>query len=405
MRVLIKSPFSMFSGYGQDGWGLARALHRWGCDVYLQPTWVDVPVPHDLLPLLGKQLDPPFDLLINHWDPSNLFITPEARQCARMAVAWTMWEFAPDPVNGQSGLIPICKNRSSLRKRLKWFDLVLGYDQVTMASLDPYIPKHVAKGVLLGGYESADWKFARRDWHGEFMFGMHGALNNRKQPFMVLEAFRRLKSEHPEEFAGARLAFHTMTPPLFPELTPLLEQYRIKVFFEAWDHDTLQKFYEATHCLVYPSHGEGKNVPALEHMTTGGVVIHTNYGGPEQWLREDLAYPLDYEMVPLPLRGNPEHGPHWAQPSMDDLMATMWHVFTHRDEARLKGELASRVIPAQLDWAKVCEDLFRRIRDLCPHNGELIYNLAYACRRDVRQVSSYQWNLSDGIPAVSEANA
>src|SRR5882724_3081623 len=99
LRVLLKSPlpFSMFSGYGTDGFGLLRALHEWGCEVYPQPTWVDVPIPRDLLPLFGRELRPPFDLLINHWDPAHLGITRGARQCSRVAVAWTMWEFANGP--------------------------------------------------------------------------------------------------------------------------------------------------------------------------------------------------------------------------------------------------------------------------------------------------------------------
>lgn len=381
-KVLLKSPFSQFSGYGQDGLGLARALHKWGCDVYLQPTWIDVPVPQDLLPLLTKTLVPPFDLIINHWDPDNLGIAVEARQCARMAVAWTMWEFAPGPT-GISGLVPHSRFHSSLRERLKWYDLVLGYDDVTMGSLAPYIPDGVAMGQLIGGYESSEWKYAQRDWHGEFMFGMHGALNNRKQPYLTLQAFLALKEEHPEEFASARLAFHTTVPPLFPELNEILKDRRVKVFFDMWDHDTLQDFYASCHCLVYPSRGEGKNVPCLEHMTTGGVVIHTNYGGPQQWLRDDMSYPLKYEMVPV-FEKYP-NAAHWAAPAQQDLQDLMWHVFTHRDEARLKGDLAAKLIPSQLDWAFVAEDLFRRIRDLCPHPGGEIYNLAMAARRNERK--------------------
>lgn len=113
LKVLVKSPFSGYSGYGNDGFGLLRALHNWGCDVYPQPTWVDVPIPKDLLPLFGKTLQAPFDLLINHWDPQHLFITREARQCARVAVGWTMWEFSPPP----PGAVKPCKVHAALGLR------------------------------------------------------------------------------------------------------------------------------------------------------------------------------------------------------------------------------------------------------------------------------------------------
>jgi hypothetical protein len=119
-----------------------------------------VPVPRDLLPLFAKELRAPFDLLINHWDPEHLMITPEARQCTRVAVAWTMWEFAGGPGKdgkGVSGLVPHCPNRSKLRSTLRWFDMVLGYDPVSLEALEPYIPAKVHRGVLQGGFDSREW--------------------------------------------------------------------------------------------------------------------------------------------------------------------------------------------------------------------------------------------------------
>ena len=60
----------------------------------------------------------------------------------------------------------------------------------------------------------------------------------------------------------------------------------------------------------------------------------------------------------------------------------MWHVFTHRAEAKAKGELAARLIPQMCSWDVVVENLFRRLRDLVPGPGEVVHGLAMACRRD-----------------------
>lgn len=391
LKVIVKSPYSQFSGYGADGFGLLRALHRWGCEVYPQPTWVDVPIPPDLLPLFGRELKPPFDLLINHWDPGHLYITREARMSVRVAVAWTMWEFAGGPGKdgqGVSGLVPHCRGRTRLPGVLRWFDLLLGYDEVTMAALEPFTPRKVARGVLQGGYDSSEWRPLERDWDGGRLgFLMHGALGSRKQPWLAIQAFNELKFErpgpYPDGFGDATFALHTILPgEVFPELNEPFREQRIKVFVEAFDHRTLEEFYRSGHVLLAPSRGEGKNLPALEMMSTGGTVAATAFGGHMQWMNADYAYPLDYELQPSFERY--PWAAHDARVPLEHLKEVLWHIYTHRDEARRKGQLAARTIPVMCDWQVVTEALFRRIRDSVTSRGigGQIYDLAMACRRE-----------------------
>ena len=128
----------------------------WGADVYPQPVWLDVPIPPDLLPLFGKTLEGPFDLTINHWDPAHLEITRQGREATRLAVAWTMWEIVPGPVRREVRTAPaLARAGPRCRKHLRWFDAVLGYSDVTMQALDPYIPRAVHRGVLQGGFEAS----------------------------------------------------------------------------------------------------------------------------------------------------------------------------------------------------------------------------------------------------------
>lgn len=411
LKVLLKSPFSNYSGYGNDGFALLRALHEWGCDVYPQPVWLDVPIPRDLLPLFGRELVGPFDLLINHWDPGHLVITREARAMSRVAVGWSMWEFSspeagpgsglpgPEwaaghddgrlplpttlPVGRISGLVPMCEDRDKLAESWQWFDLLLGYDQVSADAFESYLSPHTAGGILQGGYDSRAWKRTERDWFADrFGFIMHGALNNRKCPWTAIEAFTALKHEQPA-FAGATLALHTSAPGLiFPELNGPFGDLRIRVFVEAFSKATLDDFYASAHCLLSPSRGEGKNLPALEFQTTGGVVAATNFGGHRQWLSGDWAYPLDYRLTPT----FPQYpwAAHDAKVSVEHMKAVMWDIYTHRDEAKRKAALAAEMIPKLCDWPVVLENLFRRIRDTVPSRGlgAQVYDLAMGCRRE-----------------------
>lgn len=435
LKVIVKSPFSLYSGYGNDGFGLLRALHEWGCDVYPQPVWVDIPIPKDLLPLFSKTLYPPFDLLINHWDPDHLDITREARQSARIAVAWSMWEFAAAPAgikkpcpehlpctecwkipaehegphsyhgkirsaqaigrddcpkcrHVDSGLYPHArqikanKERKGLRERLQWFDLTLGYDEVSLSALAPFVNPKMHSGVLQGGYESRLWRPIERDWHSDrFQFLMHGALNPRKQPWVAIEAFSKLKFEKGDAFGPARLALHTTAPgTLFPELNVPFSSRGIKVFVSSLDLQGVKELYAASHCLLAPSRGEGKNLPALEFQSTAGAVAATDFGGHRQWLGADWAYPLDYDLGAT--FGDCPWGAHDAKVSVDHLADVIWHIYTHREEARQKARLASELIPKMCDWSVVVENLFKRVRDQVKGPGPQVYDQAMACKRE-----------------------
>lgn len=370
MKVLVRSPFNLYSGYGRDGCGIVDALVKWGADVYIEPTYVSPPLPENVAHLLTKHLSAPFDLIIQHADPDNLGISEAAAACSDVRVAWSMWEF--------SDAKELANRVSTFKRRMSRFDLTLMYDQVAVDAWAKYGPRKHAWGVLQGGYQADEYKYFKgRDWFGDrFMFIMHGQLHNRKSPYVTIQAFNELKHERPE-FDGARLGLHTtIGDPLvvFGNLIP-----GMKVWHEMWERDVLQEFYNAAHVLLAPSRGEGKNLPALEFMTTGGVVAATNWGGHTGWLHSEYAYPLDYELTPTDPRF-PDSA-HDAKVSVQTMKDMMWHIYTHREEARHKAEIAAQMIPRMCDWPVVIERFFDRVRDLVPDKGEKLWVKAQQCRK------------------------
>lgn len=350
--------------------GICKALARWGCDVYVEPTYVSPPLPESVAKLLTKHLTAPFDLLICHSDPDNLGITQVAADCSDVKVAWSMWEF--------SDARPLARRVSSFGRRMGRFDLTLMYDQVAVDAWQQYGPKRHRWGILQGGYEAAEWKYyGDRDWFGDrFMFVMHGQLHNRKAPYVTIQAFNELQHEKPE-FKSARLGLHTtIGDPLvvFGQLIP-----GMKVWHEMWEKPVLEEFYHAAHMLVAPSRGEGKNLPALEMMTTGGAVAATNWGGHTMWLNPEYAYPLDYTLSPT----EPKH-PDQAQDakvSVATMKDLMWHAYSNRAEVKRKAELAAQIIPQMCDWSVVIERFFDRVRDQVPDKGEKLWVRAQECRK------------------------
>jgi glycosyltransferase involved in cell wall biosynthesis len=356
LKVLVKIPLSTYSGYGNDGIGITRALVNMGADVYLDPTVVQAPIPEDVAQLLTKGLEAPFDLILSHVDPLTLEATPEMKRSAEMTVGWTMWEFSN---------LRNMKGRSTLRKRLKGFDAVVGYDAVSSAGLKEYYSGPVL--TVQGGFEPDNWPAVERDWNEKnFYFCMVGMLHERKDPFVAIQAFSELKNEYKEEFEPARLSLKTATPGLHSKMEEVYPGLRI--FYGLWSTETLRKFYAAQHVLLAPSRGEGKNMPALEFMSTGGTVIATNWGGHTQWLSPDYAYPLDYELVSL---GGKFPDTYNARASVEHLKELMLQTFRNRSEAQAKGEIAQSVIPAMASWDSVVERLFLKLRDVSPAGERL----------------------------------
>ncbi len=370
IKVLVKAPLNPYSGYGNDGIAIVRALTNAGLDVYLDPTFVSPPLPPSVAGLLTKRLEAPFDLMIHHVDPAQLGISVEARRAAKVAVGWTMWEYTS---------LDNCNGRRGLKKRLKTYDAVLGYDSVTTGALKPYITT-AKQGTLQGGFWPDEWRYTPRDWRSpRFGFCMVGQLHQRKDPFVAIQAFKELKEEYPEEFEPAELHLKTNVPGLHMAM----EQWvpKLRVHYATWPAEVLREFYAAQHVLLAPSRGEGKNLPCLEMMATGGTVIATNWGGHTQWLAGSYAYPLDYTLAAeSPATPNCQS----ARASKDHLKQLMLHVFRNRDEAARKAETAARLIPEMCNWDAVVERLFTQLGNLVPGAGEQLLHGFRAAKEGTR---------------------
>ncbi len=353
LRVLVKTALSPYSGYGGDGIGIALALLQAGADVYLDPSHVSAPLPPTIAALLTKRLVAPFDLLIHHADPMQLGITPEARRSANVAVAWTMWEFSS---------VDNMRGRSTLRRRLRDYDAVFGYDTVSTGALTPYCSPSTDLQVLQGGYWPEQWPLQQRDWLGDrFGFCMVGQLGPRKDPFVAVQAFQALKERHPEEFDGAELHLKTNSMGLHPSMEKWIP--KLRVHYNVWPNDVMRAFYGSQHCLLAPSRGEGKNLPALEMLSTGGVVIATAWGGHEQWLSPAYAHPLRYTLHPVSVATPECRNARADQGHLEELML---RVYRNRTESADMGRRGAQLIPQMCSWPAVIVRFFDKLAAVAP---------------------------------------
>lgn len=339
MKILLKIPLSTYSGYGQDGVSMTQALIRAGHDVYLHPTEVQAPLPEDVASLLTKPLIAPFDVTIIHLDPSRLEVDEAEHMTTKKLVAWSMWEWES---------FGNLKGRSKLKRQLKKYDAIIGYDDVTAECFREYYSGPIF--TLQGGYNQRELDYIERDWDSkEFYFCMVGVLSLRKNPYVAIQAFSELCEEDEDFKQNARMALKTSSPPGY--FVRMEEVYpNLRIFYGTWSREKLIDFYGSMHVLLAPSWGEGKNLPALEFLTTGGGVIATNWGGMSYWLDEDYAYPLNYELQSMDPYSSSVRA---AKADKDHLKKLMLNAFYNRDEVQQKGLLASKVVPEEFSWDRV----------------------------------------------------
>lgn len=374
MKVLVEAPLSPYTGYGNDGIGIVRALLRWGADVYLNPTVVQAPLPPDVAALLVKKLVAPFDLAIVHVDPHSLRATPSLATSADVVVGWTMWE----ATNFKN-----LKGRSTLRKEWKLFDAIVAYDEVSRDAIADHYKGPIP--IVQGGFWPEDWPEVERDFHEKnFYYCMVGMLAERKDPFLAIQAFKELKEEHEEEFEPARLSLKTMAPGLHSSMEQVWPWLRI--YYDVWDDETLRKFYASQHVLLAPSRGEGKNMPALEFQSTGGTVIATNWGGHRQWLDPSYNYPLDYHMTKV--------SPYFpdtynAKAELSHLKELILRTFRSREEVKQKGETAAQIIPGLASWDSVMERFLLRVSETIDKTkGNALWTKATMARQELPRADS-----------------
>lgn len=345
MKILLRTPVDQFSGYGNDGIGLARALLDRGHDVRLSPSGVNVPLPRDIAMLLTLPVDDKFDVAIHHLEPEKVNLSVSEAALARKNVFWSMWEWQSMASQPWA---------DSFDDRTKFFDRIVAYDFQSAEAFSGTLLSREPDRILSvqGGFSSSLWKpfdgsSSDHLRHANYTFAMNGRLSVRKGVYTAYRAFTMLQEKYGEDFQ-ANLVLQS-TAPVFPaEFNPAANVY---LPVRRMLPDELQKFYWSIDCLLCPSWGEGKNLPALEALASGVPVVLSDIPAHRQWAssNEVTWAPTEEKNLQPGLRGG------YVRP--EALAEIMWDQYTQRAAERSKAATAALMVRQAMDWSKCVERL------------------------------------------------
>lgn len=142
---------------------------------------------------------------------------------------------------------------------------------------------------------------------------------------------------------------------------------RIELLTEQVSSHELPRLYKAVDCLVGISRGEGWGRPHHEAMSMGLPVLATNWSGNTEFMTEDTAVLIDYELVEA--RGlEPEiwhyKGHMWADPCEAELGNAMRQLQSQPEAGEVLGRQARAHVVAHYSREAVAEKVIRRLSEI-----------------------------------------
>jgi glycosyltransferase involved in cell wall biosynthesis len=139
----------------------------------------------------------------------------------------------------------------------------------------------------------------------------------------------------------------------------------VRIMTEILPQADVYRLINAVDCYVSPHRSEGFGLTVAEAMHYGRAVIATDFGGTTDFVREGVAFPLQYALQELSAdRGPYAKGNVWADPSVTHLRELMRMVASNPALCAEVGAAASAAVKAQFSKEAVGRLARRRLRSI-----------------------------------------
>ena len=172
---------------------------------------------------------------------------------------------------------------------------------------------------------------------------------DRKNPFAVLEAFRRLVADRPFNKLALVLKVNgaEQAPELFEEMQRKIADIRGRVIVigRVMSDNEIKNLIRCCDCFVSLHRSEGYGRGMAEAMYLGKPVIATGYSGNMDFMNGDVAYLVGYDLIEVKSGQYPFfQGQFWADPNISQATELMGFISENPNEAKGMGQRGQRHI-------------------------------------------------------------
>lgn len=342
-RIVIKGPVSNYSSYGILTRDIAHYFVKEGYDVNIRPLGYDEKDTSDPIPsevsecLVNKAQFDDWELIV--FTPSKENLTPN-----KINVQLTMWESTR-----------LMDSQLAAMNQIDHIFLPSNWNLATFS----------AQGVKTNmslcplGYREDKFSFHPMPEDYFFTFGTAGRLahgGSRKGIEVVIRAF---KQAFPAYVRNVKLKVKICPDDTFNQ--ELVRDSRIEIIPKFMTDLEMADWYKGINCYVSGSNAEGWGLHYNEAMATGRPVIAPFYSAPADFLTDENAYSVKYNLIQA--TGFYDKLGHWAQPSVEDMAEQMVRAYENQKECRSKGLRAATDIQ-KFTFTNFCRNLEGQLADL-----------------------------------------
>ena len=349
--------FAEPSGYGVAGKRCLLGLARAGVDLTWTPMMPNSGGPMHYGPFQGsgvgdadvdrycnRNID--YDVVIVHAVPAYFPYWVEAER-PRKVIGHTVWETTAIPAHWR----PLLNMVDHLVVPCEWNKTVFQQGGVTVPI---GVVPHIADVPKISGGGT------RADGDG-YVFYTIGTWTHRKALFCTIKAYcEAFTAADPttlviktsaRDFTAIGLLnrFRRSTA---HALDRLMRHYRspprVRLVTDDLTEDDMRQLHIRGDCYVSLCRAEGWGLGAFDAATYGNPAVMTGFGGQLDYLDPDLAYLVDYDLVPVinppaPRSYSPDQ--RWAEPDIRQGAARLREIMSRPDEAKARARaLQARIL-------------------------------------------------------------
>ncbi len=193
-----------------------------------------------------------------------------------------------------------------------------------------------------------------------------GSTSARKNPGMVIDAFRRAFAADENVFLVIKFHSTAIEPSITRQLTRALRgAENVLVMADLLSERDMSLLRAACDVYVSAHRSEGFGLNIAEFMALGKPVIATNYSGNLEFFDESVGFPIEYDLTEVAAQAGP-YMPYyvWADPRPASLVAQLRLVYEDQAGAWARGALAAARMGEQFSAVQIGHEIRRRLHSI-----------------------------------------